>query len=157
MSLPDYGIIYPNSTAVNILRADEYAEKFILSKVDDLDENHQVSQAQLWVINKDSTFKLLAQDHDIYDLLDQTHDLSSYVGIVVFTTGWAAPLNSEGSVDVAPSKHSMRRRIALAACVTTNSFGSAISFADNKEVVLDPGSASGSLAEALSTFWLANS
>jgi hypothetical protein len=44
----------------------------------------------------------------------------------------------------------------LAAAVTHQSAGSALAFANNKEIIIDPGSASGSLAEALQRFWKKN-
>jgi hypothetical protein len=37
-----------------------------------------------------------------------------------------------------------------------DSVGSALSFSDEKELVLDPGSATGSLASALLSFWETN-
>ena len=142
---------------ISLLKAEEYAEKFI--KTFSLDQNYdyQLPGAQLWGIEKDSTFSLIDEHPDVYDLLDkQLYDLSNYIGIIVHTTGWAAPLNSDGSIGDSPSQHTQRQRIVLAAAVTHQSAGSALAFANNKEIIIDPGSASGSLAEALQRFWKKN-
>lgn len=156
MTLPDYGIIFPDNSSINILPAEKYAEKFILTKKESNEDLTKSTLAQLFGINKDSTFILLSEDGDVYELLDRTYNLSNYIGIIVFTKGWAAPLNPNNELDGVPSQHPERRRIALAACVTSASTGSALSFSDNPEVILDPGSATGSLAQALSNFWALN-
>lgn len=153
--LPDYGLSFTdNSKSTDtILLAQHYAEKFIKQQVSDPNYNHEISASQLWAIKEDDSFYLLSAHPDVYDLLSDSYNLSHYKGVIVHTTGWAAPLNEDGNVDGAPSKHALRRRIALAACVTSTSVGSALSFADDPEIVLDPGSATGSLAEALVSFW----
>jgi hypothetical protein len=112
--------------------------------------------SQLWAVKKDNTFHLLSAHPDVYDLLESDFDLSDYNAVIIHTTGWAAPLSQDGSVEAPPSQHSQRRRVALAACVSDASVGSALSFADDPEIVLDPGSATGSLADALLTFWEKN-
>lgn len=153
--LPDYGISFSDTSkeTVTILLAQDYAEKFIKQQVSDPNYTHQISASQLWAIKEDDSFHLLSAHPDVYDLLSESYNLSQYKGIIVHTTGWAAPLPEDGTVAEAPSKHELRRRIALAACVTSNSVGSALSFADDPEIVLDPGSATGSLADALVSFW----
>jgi hypothetical protein len=92
---------------------------------------------------------------DVYDLIEEIrnqnkHLLFEYVSLV--TTGWAAPLNDNGEVDGAPSKHPDRRRVALAIAVNIankNIFGSVIKFDDADEKVYDFNNATGSLAEAI--------
>ena len=155
---PDYGVSY---TAVQntqtILKAEEYAEKFLTQQISDPNYTHELTAAQLWAVKKDDTFHFLTAHPDVYDLLETKFDLSPYNGVIIHTTGWAAPLDENGEPEGAPSKHSLRRRVALAACVTSSSVGSALSFVDDSEMILDPGSATGSLAEALLGFWEKNS
>ena len=154
--MPDYGITFVDSSSqsLNTITAEEHAKKFILLQLEDPNYNHQLSAAQLWAIKKDGSFYLLSAHPDVYDLLDTTdYNLNSYLGVIIHTTGWAAPLAEDGSIEGAPSNHDLRRRIALASCVTNDSVGSALSFADDPEIVVDPGSATGSLAEALLRFW----
>jgi hypothetical protein len=72
----------------------------------------------------------------------------------IVTTGWAAPLNADGSVDGPPSQHEQRRRVRLVVVVADNGVASVLRFEDEPdEVVTDPGSATGSLAEAINRFW----
>lgn len=162
--LPDYGIDFSNSNQVvlqkeNFLTAQEHAEKFIRFQIKDPNYKHQLSCAQLWAINKDHTYILLNAHPDVYELLsEELYDFSQYAGILIHTSGWAAPLDESGNPsDTPPSQHHFRRRVALASCVTPDSAGSALSFSDEpNDVVLDPGSATGSLAEALVSFWQKN-
>lgn len=158
MPMPDYGLSFNDSSSVSQLEtetAESIAQRFLKDQISDPNYTHQLSAAQLWAVRKDGTFYLISAHPDVYELLSQgtEYNLSSYIGVLIHTTGWAAPLNEDGDVDTAPSKHELRRRIALASCVTNTSAGSALSFADEKEIVLDPGTATGSLAEALVKFW----
>ena len=152
---PDYGISFkdPQTVVSATLDAQDHAQKFLLAQVKDPNYNHDLSAAQLWAIKKDSTYHLLSAHPDVYDLLEQSFDATHYNGIIIHTTGWAAPISDDGTVDGLPSKHAQRRRIGLAACVMNDSVGSALSFSDEEELVLDPGSATGSLANALSECW----
>ena len=153
--MPDYGISFSNTNndVIIDLSAQDHAQKFLLSQVKDPNYNHNLTAAQLWAIKKDSTYHLLSAHPDVYDLLEQSFDATHYNGIIIHTTGWAAPISDDGTVDGFPSKHAQRRRIGLAACVMNDSVGSALSFSDEEELVLDPGSATGSLANALSECW----
>lgn len=155
--LPDYGLTFDN-TQQTLLKAEVYAEKFIKDFLS-LHKEYDLPKSQLWGIKNDGQTYLISQDRDVYDLLRNSmiYDTSECIGVIVHTTGWAAPLNKEGDIDAPPSEHLERRRIALAACVTHQSVGSALYFIDTQETILDPGSATGSLAEALSTFWNKNS
>ncbi len=154
---PDYGIDFSSSeNSTIILTGQDYAEKFMKLQLEDLNYTHELSAAQLWAVKKDASFHLLSAHPDVYDLLEETYDISKYVGIIIHTTGWAAPLNEDGQIDGAPINHSHRRRVAIASCVTNDSVGSALSFSDDKQMILDSGSATGSLAESLLAFWEKN-
>ena len=160
-SAPDYGVSYDSLLQTNaddsVILAEKYAENFMKSQISDPNYDYELSAAQLWAIKQDDTFHLLNVLPDVYDLLSQNLLLNSYKGVLIHTTGWAAPLGENGEMDDAPSQHALRRRVALAACVTSKSVGSALAFSDEKDIVIDPGSATGSLAEALLSFWEVNS
>lgn len=95
---------------------------------------------------------------DVYELLADFDSLAGtvpyfghqFTGAVLYTSGWAAPLNEYGETDGAPSEHSERRRVYLAVCVTRDNAASRLLFADKCEVVDDLGTATGSLADAVS-------
>ena len=63
----------------------------------------------------------------------------------------AAPLNEDGGVDCAPSKHEERRRVRLISIVDRDSnIASILHFNDTDEDVIDEnGDATGSLADLL--------
>lgn len=157
--MPDYGLTFDKSNeepnVIMLLKGEEYSENFIKDYLSKDQNNYDLPKAQLWGVKKDSSYYLISQNLDVYELLEeaQIYDVSECIGILVHTTGWAAPINQDGSLDTAPSKHTERRRIALASCVTYQSVGSAIYFLDTKETMTDPGSATGSLAEALVKLW----
>ena len=159
--MPDYGINFNSSTStISFEEAQEsgetIAQRFLTEQISDSNYTHELSASQLWAVKKDGSFHLLSAHPDVYELLEDNFNLSNYIGVIIHTTGWAAPLDENGEINGAPSKHVERRRVALASCVTNNSVGSALSFADKEEMVLDPGSATGSLAEALLKFWETN-
>lgn len=155
--LPDYGINFNNSTNTQVLDSSDsydYAALFLGEQIKDPNYNYHLEAAQLWAIKKDNTFYLLASNPDVYELLEnEDYNLSSYNGILIHTTGWAAPLGSNGEVEGKPSAHPQRRRVALVSCVTSKSTSSALSFPDEDDIITDPGTATGSLAEALQNFW----
>lgn len=155
---PDYGSssLQLKTVSSTSIDAQQYAKNFLTSQIEDPNYTHELSAAQLWAIKKDSTFHLLSAHPDVYELLEQSFNLSSYIGVLIHTTGWAAPLGENGEVEGRPSEHEQARRVALASCVTSSSTGSALSFSDDEEIVLDPGSATGSLASALVSFWETN-
>lgn len=98
----------------------------------------------------------LAQHPDVYALLEsQSSALARmFDAAAVVTTGWAAPLGPDGRVDGAPSEHRDRRRVRLTVVVANHGTASVLRFADSPdEPISDPGSASGSLAEAIHEFW----
>ena len=165
--LPNYGLNFTDSNSSLLtqqvevkdyeIEAKDYAAMFLAKQIEDPNYNHELSAAQLWAIKQDGSFYLLSAHPDVYELLNSDeYKISHYVGVIIHTTGWAAPLGENGEVEGAPSKHALRRRVALAACVTNDSIGSALSFPDEEEIITDPGSATGSLADALSKFWKNN-
>lgn len=101
--------------------------------------------------------KLIDQAADVYQMIDnidsdkKVHNKNfDYIAFV--THGWAAPLNKDGGVNGAPSKHPERRRVRLIASVDMNnptSIDSVLKFADDDELVFDMGQATGSLSEAI--------
>lgn len=98
----------------------------------------------------------LGQHPDVYELLEAP---SSSLGrmfhaAAIVTTGWAAPLNADGTIDGAPSAHALRRRVRLVAVVCDAGVASVLRFQDEPDdVITDTGTATGSLAEAIHSFW----
>ena len=95
---------------------------------------------------------LLSEHPDVYDLLESKKAKLAlafdFIGVV--TVGWAAPLNDNGEVEGKPSEHAQRRRVRLMVIADKEGVASVLRFADEPdEVVTDPGSATGSLADAI--------
>jgi len=160
-SFPDYGIKFDEvQDSVETFSAVEHAEKLLNQLLsqnkNDLDNFYNPSQAYLYKINKNNTYTLVSTSYNVYDLLDKKISLKNTLGVLVYTAGWAAPLNSDGEVDQPPSQSPVKRRVSLFVCATAIDFGSALSFQDNPEIVTDPGAATGSLAEAVTLFWNKN-
>lgn len=109
----------------------------------------ELPQAVLYGVNPQGETVELGRYPDIYDLLAQDYDNENLVGIAIHTTGWAAPLNADGEVEGAPSKHPDRVRVALVATITTHGFCSAIAFGDGRETVFEENAPSGALWEAM--------
>ncbi len=95
---------------------------------------------------------------DIYDLLDdygrnhptRLRPMEAPEAFCVVTSGWAAPLANNGEVEGAPSEHPSRRRVSLFHLATpSGAVASRLFFHDNAEEVLDAGTATGSLTEAI--------
>lgn len=119
-----------------------------------------MSNAHLLVVRNDNegvTVEPVASNADVYELIDEViaetpFSVRSSDILAVVTSGWAAPLNPvTGEVEGRPSEHAQRRRVRLMACVRRSdlSMTSVLRFGDSDEVVIDEGSATGSLAEAL--------
>jgi hypothetical protein len=88
----------------------------------------------------------LAQHPDVYELLDSPSSALArmFDAAAIVTTGWAAPLGPDGTVDGA----------RLVVVVADHGVASVLRFADDPDdVVTDPGSATGSLADAITRFW----
>lgn len=98
----------------------------------------------------------LMQHPDVYQLLGAPGSALArmFDAAAIVTTGWAAPLGPDGTVDGAPSEHAARRRVRLVVTVANHGTASVLRFADTPDdIVSDPGSATGSLAEAIDQFW----
>ena len=110
---------------------------------------HEMSNAVLYGVTEDGSNFELGRAPDVYDLLDGEYPSTGVVGLAIHTTGWAAPLNSDGEVEGAPSKHPERRRVALVTVMTAEGMGSALSFADDPDEVITDSSGTGQLSDAL--------
>ena len=110
---------------------------------------HEMHNAVLYGVSEDGSYSELDRAPDIYDLLGREYPYTGLVGLAVHTTGWAAPLNSDGEVEGAPSKHPERRRVALVAVMTAEGMGSALSFADDPDEIITDSSGTGQLSDAL--------
>ena len=109
-------------------------------------------------VSDDETVSLtiLASQPDVYELLAKPASKYStkFATFAVITSGWAAPLKDDGSFEGAPSDHAQRRRVRLAVVANADTgVASVLRFADDPaEPITDPGSATGSLANAVSRF-----
>ena len=62
--------------------------------------------------------------------------------------------STDRSTDGAPSEHALRRRVRLVVVVADHGVASVLRFADDPDdIISDPGSATGSLADAITSFW----
>ena len=98
----------------------------------------------------------LAQHPDVYELLSTPSSSLArmFDAAAIVTTGWAAPLSPDGTVEGAPSEHALRRRVRLVVVVANHGVASVLRFADSPDdIISDPGSATGSLADAITNFW----
>jgi hypothetical protein len=97
----------------------------------------------------------LASQDDVYELLlDKSikgGKRFDYLGIV--TTGWASPLNEAGDLEGRPSEHPERRRVRLMVVASPEGMASVLRFQDDpSNPITDPGSATGTLADAIKEF-----
>lgn len=125
-------------------------------------DSFELSGARLYGVNcadrtaATTSLCFLASHPDVYALLDAPSSALArmFDAAAVVTTGWAAPLAADGTVDGAPSEHALRRRVRLVVTVADQGVASVLRFADAPDdVVTDPGSATGSLADAITRFW----
>lgn len=132
------------------------------SKLHELLDTFELPGARLYGINcadcpsTQPNLCSLAQHPDVYELLDSPSSALArmFDAAAIVTTGWAAPLGPDGSIDGAPSEHELRRRVRLVVVVADHGVASVLRFADQPDdVVTDPGSATGSLADAITNFW----
>lgn len=107
--------------------------------------------------------KFLDDHGDIYDLIENLNDdkvisNTNFDYFTLITHGWAAPLNSDGEVDGAPSKHPERRRVRLVIAVDIkngNDMASIMEFSNDPDnLIYDHGNATGSLAEAVNSLFI---
>ncbi len=90
---------------------------------------------------------------DIYEVLETVKPSESVNFYAVRTSGWAAP--TDGLDGTAPSKHPERKRVNLMIVVGRDgSQASAIRMEGNDELVLDDGTATGSLQEAIARIFI---
>lgn len=125
----------------------------------EIDRSEVKAKAYGLTIN-DGTFtaKMIREDEDVYELIDHINDdkilaNTSFDYFTLITHGWAAPLNKNGEVDGAPSKHPERRRVRLIVAVkpeADNDVASILQFSDEPDdLIFDYGTATGSLADAV--------
>ena len=111
--------------------------------------------ARLYGVENGEVF-YISQHPDVYDLLEDANNREkalAYPHVAVVTAGWAAPLNADGEVEGAPSAHPMRRRVRLVVVANAEGVASVLRFQDDSDnTVLDPGQATGSLADAIRRF-----
>ena len=133
-------------------------------KIHVLIDTFEMAGARLYGINcagrpaDEPNMCFLAQHPDVYELLDSPSSALArmFDAAAIVTTGWAAPLGPDGTVEGAPSEHALRRRVRLVVVVADHGVASVLRFADQPDdIVSDPGSATGSLAEAITHFWFA--
>ena len=129
----------------------QYATKLLTKSGD----TWEIPKPLLYGVTDAGEFQLLSSEvADIYDAIEQVTIPTFMVAFGVVTTGWAAPLNNNGEVEGAPSKHPERRRVKLVSVINDNGAGSAMAFQDEPEdVITDEGSATGSLANAITEAW----
>ncbi len=125
------------------------------------DDPFDATNAVVFVLGHDDSRTVITEYPDVYVALDTVRAEVARVDLAiagnpllgaralgVLTCGWAAPV---GGDETPPSRHPERRRVRLAAIATTDLVtGSALEFQDTPdEPILDDGSASGSLRDAL--------
>ncbi len=104
--------------------------------------------------------KLIISAPDIYDMLESMNDdrviyNTNYDYVSIISHGWAAPLDENGEIRGAPSKHPEKRRVRLIVNLDVKNsciLGSTICFDKNtnpEDLVHDTGEATGSLRDAV--------
>jgi hypothetical protein len=119
-----------------------------------------MDSAQLYgvSVSDDETVSLtiLASEPDVYELLEKpaSNYSSKFLAFALITSGWAAPVEEDGTIDGAPGDQPLRRRVRLAVVANADTgVASVLRFSDEPDdVVTDPGSATGSLADAVLHF-----
>lgn len=124
-----------------------------------IDRDDTVAKAYgLTYVDDQLVAKFLNDDSDIYELLDNLNSdkivsNTNFDYFSLITHGWAAPLNSDGEIDGAPSQHPERRRVRLIVTVdikNNKDIASIMEFNDDPEnLIYDHGNATGALAEAV--------
>ena len=101
--------------------------------------------------NHETYAEVVAQD--VYEALTEARSLDSKEAssVAVVSCGWAAPILGNKKDKLAPSEHPKRRRVCLVAVhdLSTGETVSTIRFEDDNEVIVNYGTAKGSLADAL--------
>lgn len=124
-----------------------------------LDFDKSSATAVAYGITKDTdnnlVYKIIGEGLDVYDLIESINDDKSQMNsnyVTLKTTGWAAPLNSKGEVEGAPSEHPERKRVRLFVSVDIDNkevLGSSLEFEGENEIIYDLNSATGSLQMAI--------
>lgn len=125
-----------------------------------LDEPFTLPSARLYGVtvgeSDEIVLSIVDMAADVYDMLEKpaSERKTKFKTFALVTSGWAAPLGANGQIDGAPSEHPMRRRVRLAVVASADGgVASVLRFSDEPdEIVSDPGSATGSLADAFSAF-----
>lgn len=142
---------------MNIVEIAEKAEAHIHETF--ADNPFDVPQAQMYgvSVSKDEVrVGYILGCPDVYEMLAQplraTKSVFDYIAIL--TTGWAAPLNKDGTVsNKLPSKHKDRRRVRLMVIANREEVVNILRFQDEPdETIVDAGTARGTLAEAVIDF-----
>ena len=128
------------------------------------EEGSQIGKAKvgqiIWTDNNEYLFLEKISNEDAYQALEFSTKLGkepNCVGIYLDTSGWACPINDDGSVpNVKPSEHDERFRVRLVSIITNNGFSSAVGMykdGETEEVTYDEGSGEGALHDALELTW----
>jgi hypothetical protein len=143
---------------------EEINKTAILAKINealkfDTDEKSAVAYG----INNDSdnlNCEIIVRSLDVYDLIESLESFNktkSFDYLSIITWGWAAPLDSDGNIDGAPSKHPQKRRVKLIISGSNTEkglIGSILNFSDQPdEPIFDYGDATGSLNDAFIEFF----
>jgi hypothetical protein len=127
----------------------------------DTDETKAVAYGISWSDEKESLeCQVISSNADIYDLIENLsnfNNVNNFDYLSIITWGWAAPLNENGEVDGAPSKHPQKRRVKLIISGSNSEkglIGSILNFSDEPDQpVFDYGDATGSLNDAFTDFF----
>lgn len=143
---------------------EEINKTAILAKINetlkfDTDEKSAVAYG----INNDGdnlNCEIIVRSLDVYDLIESLESFNktkSFDYLSIITWGWAAPLDSDGNIDGAPSKHPQKRRVKLIISGSNTEkglIGSILNFSDQPdEPIFDYGDATGSLNDAFIEFF----
>ena len=125
-----------------------------LSNPEGGDDPFQMEEAVIFAFTSDG-FRILVREADAYEALEMVADkhLKEWeLGIGIITTGWASPINADGTIGGAPSEHPLRRRVRLVSCVDkAKRMVSSLRFGDEPDDLITDESGQGSLANALTT------
>lgn len=110
----------------------------------------------VWEVGNPGTLREVSHPYrDIYQLLDALGEVlapqgDTLGGVLVLTSGWAAPLGDDGQVEGAPSAHPERRRVFVTCSVARDGSQAArMEFAGGDGDTVTDDNGTGSLAFAL--------
>ena len=137
---------------------DKQVEDYVVKNFDDF---FTLGKAQLFGIDiyktVDPIVQKIGDNADVYEMLSPMNAIfgADYDSFGVVTTGWAAPLPSNGKDDgVPPSQHADRVRVRLfSVCDMEGRITSSLRFANKVgEVTYDENQARGSMRDAMLDF-----